>query len=114
MNILDQKIGKLWEKVMELDGTKIEYIHGGKTYAVTVSIEDAARFAEYYFAILKTEKEVVSFTVRKADLPFTPGKGDHFLFQGKKHVVFQTSGKDFFEYADTSFQALRIAGYRNE
>lgn len=113
MSLLDEKAGLLWDSIMRLDGTSLTYTHDGIAHSLLASVDDITEVAEVYYAILKSVKEIVAVVIRRSDLPFLPSKGDTFIFDGNRYIVFQIAGKDYFEYADASRKAVRVAGYRD-
>lgn len=112
MTKINLPVAKMWDKVFELDGAEITFIHNGAETDLTAAIDDVEELAEILYSNLKITSEIAGITVKIRDLPAFPQKGDKFRLDGKTYVLVPVGGQDYWQWTDTARYTLKIAGYK--
>ena len=115
MNRFDKLTVKFWEKLRRSAGTWIVYVRDHAKIPLVVVPDDVSQTAATTLACVKHFKEVRTYAIVAADLPFLPEVGDVILDGVRRYEIFSGRDEPVFEYTDPSGIAYTVNAFsRNE
>ena len=111
MNRFDKLTGKFWNKLRRGAGVKIVYIRDGVRFPITAVPDEVSQQAATMLACVKQYKEVRTYVIVAADLPFFPEIGDVIIDGKRRYEIFSGSNEPIFEYTDPSGIAYTVNAF---
>ena len=111
MNRFDKLTGKFWNKLRKCAGVKIVYVRDDEKFHITAVLDEVSQTAANVLACVKQFKEVRTYVIVAADLPFMPEVGDVILDGARRYEIFSGTNEPVFEYTDTSGIAYTVNAF---
>ena len=116
MSLLDEKIGRFWDKVKTINGVPTVYHYGEECdeKSVTAIVERTDEEATLLYASLTSQSEIGVFTLYLSEVGRLPEKGDWLTVGGVDYVLQPREGKKLWKWADTTHTAYSVQGLRED
>jgi len=111
MNRFDKLTGKFFQKLRKSAGVKIAYVRDDEKYSIIAVPDEVSQTAATTLACVKHFKEVRTYAIVAADLPFLPEVGDVTLDGTRRYEIFAGTGEPVFEYTDPSGIAYTVNAF---
>lgn len=111
MNKADKLTAKFWDKLRRAAGVEIVYVRDDISRPLRIIREEASPQGMIVLASVKHFKEVRTYLIVAAELPFLPSVGDVILDGARRYEIFAGASEPVYEYTDASCLAYTVNAF---